>query len=272
MNDMTNVNDNFKEDLARLERGEGPRVYARWVALARRAVGGTLGQADVEDIVQDLLAVLLELPRRKPETWVKLRTAEELNLKWWLAGRFRWFMLASLPGAPERHALRGMIRAAQKAGLPPAGPQPETIHKGDRLSRSLVGRAVAWAIASGNARACRIDELVSVLWTGWGAELMPIDPPTSLDGEQVARRGIDAFGLARSALTRLDPVDLKILGLYAHGLAYDEIARKVGCAKATVSRRFHAAFESLRGERVVSDATRKLAFDYLLNVCRRRLE
>lgn len=270
---MTTVTNPFKEDLARLGQGAGPVALSRWVALARRAIAGSGAEpADVEDLAQDLLAVLLELPTRRPETWARLLGADEAQLKGWLAGRIRWLWLGRLPNAPERKALRGMIRAAQKGGLPPAGAAPDTLHKGDRLSKSLVGRAVAWAIATRAAEADRLDELVSVLWGRWGNELMPVDPPAPVDGERLARRALDAFGLAKVALTLIAPSDLRILGLYATGLDYDEIARVVGCSKSTVSRRIHGAIKSLRSERRVSRVTRGLAFEYVLADCRQRLE
>ena len=270
---MTTQTTPFKEDLARLGRGAGPVALSRWVALARRAVASSGAEpADVEDLVQDLLAILLELPTRRPETWAKLLGAEEAKLKGWLAGRVRWLWLGRLPDAPERKALRGMIRAAQKGGLPQAGAAPDTLHKGDRLSKALVGRAVAWAIATRAAQADRLDELVSLLWARWGNELMPVEPPAPIDGERLARRGLDAFGLAKVALTRIAPSDLEILGLYASGLDYDEIARAVGCAKSTVSRRIYGAIKFLSGRRRVSRATRGLAFEYVLAACRKRLE
>ncbi len=257
----------FSNDLDRLERSRGPKDLRRWTSLVRASLGGLrVGQADVEDAVQDLVGGLLQLPARHPETWHRLRKVSEETLRRWLRLRARWGWLDQLPGGPARRALRGLVRQALRIGLPPSPlAPPASLRVAGHFSLALVSRAAAWVVSSSPDPLREAGAIAGELARRWAWELDPsaqppeeAPPPASLDARRLARRLFDGLG----------DLDRRLLAARAEGRSYAEIELAHRVPRATACRRVRELVMMLAGCGKAGEFPADEALQVLFWLCR----
>ena len=217
----------------------------------RNARGGrTVGEAEVEDLVQELLVKVLHL-RTQRGAAALIAEWEQMN-----APRFAAYVRSMMknlaveanPQWNVQRALREVVKAGLAGGLPEARGMPATLEKTNRFSRELVAAACAEAVARGVAASC--SPLPSVLMSEFApgvrscpegaAGLVVTESRSALEALEA---GATAAAVVSTFLFEEGADAGRLLAMRRLGFA--EMGRRLGLALSTAHGRYERAVRSL---------------------------
>lgn len=211
--------------------------------------GAARGRFDCNDLLQDLLADLLERTRKHQTGGIaELLELDDGQL---LAALRRRVLQVSATAGGDRwktvKLLRERVRAVLQNPLPVVDAPPTGIIRAGRVDTTKVAEAVAWHRAQPGNMADGAKEIASWLLTTYLSDPIAYDlhPTASASDYECVDDRLDGVGVARELPNLLGPELMEIVVRRASGETLRDIAARLGCATSTAYARLREAARGL---------------------------